>query len=792
MFGNYFKTAWRNLVRNKAFSAINILGLALGITCSLLIILWVQDERSVDGFHTNGKQLYQVYERNYYDGKIDASYPTQGLLAEELKRVVPEVQYASSLDYAAQAGSSNTFEAANKINKMQGSFAGEDFFKMFSYHLLQGKAETALNAPNVIAISRRMAEQFFGSVTNAVGKTIRFDNKEDLQVTAVFENVPANSSVQFDFLRSWIDYVKQNDWVHNWGNTSPSTFVQLRVDANPAKVGEQIKDFIYKYQQKDNTFRMELALQPYAEKYLHSTFKNGYVDGGRIEYVRLFIIVAIFILLIACINFMNLATAQSARRAKEVGLRKVIGAARFSLIKQFIGEAMMLTFFSMIIAFTLTVLLLPAFNSLTGKQLSLPFTEPAFWFSLIGLLLVTGFIAGSYPALFLSSLKPIRVLKGSLKFSGGATFFRQAMVVLQFSLSVIFIAGMIIIYKQMDYIQTKNIGYDRENLVYIPIEGDLVKNYELLKDEATKMPGVVSVSKMRNSPTVIEHHTGSITWPGKDPNLTISFADGVVGYDFIKTMKLQLMDGRDFSKDFGADSIAFILNETAASRMGFQHAVGQTVTWGNHPGKVIGVIKDFHFNSMHQAIDPLIVRLDENWNWGTILVRTEAGKTKETLSGLEKICKELNPKFPFTFQFSDQEYTKLYNSEQVVSKLSDYFAFLAIFISCLGLFGLATFTAAQRTKEIGVRKVLGASVPNIVSLLSANFLKPVAISMLIAFPIAWYAMNQWLQGFAYKVSIDWWVFALAGLVTVCIALITVSYQSIKAALRNPVKSLRTE
>jgi putative ABC transport system permease protein len=792
MIKNYLKTAWRNIIRNKAFSFINVMGLALGLACSLLIMLWVQSERSMDGFHANGKYLYQVYERNYYDGKVDAGYSTQGLLADELKRVVPEIQFATGFEYAAAPGSQSTFETGDKVAKMNGMFAGSDFFSMFSYHLLQGKITTAIDEPGGIAISRKMAEYFFGSSANAINKTIRFENKDDLKVTAVFENIPANSSQQFDFLRTWSDFVKENNWVHNWGNSDPQTFVQLRPNADAAKVESKIKDFIYKYKEKDKSFITELALQPYTERHLQSTFKNGYIDGGRIEYVRLFSIIAVFILLIACINFMNLATARSGKRAKEIGIRKVVGALRFTLMAQFVGEAILITFFSVIVAMVLAALLLPAFNNLTGKHLALPLDSPMFWAAIAGLLAVTGFVAGSYPALFLSSLKPIRVLKGSLKFNWSAGFFRKALVVFQFTLSIFLIIGTIVVYNQMNYIQTKNLGYDRDNLLYLPIEGDLVKKYELFKQEAINNTDVINVSKMRNSPTAISHHTGSIEWPGKDPNLSISFADGVIGYDFVKTMKLQLQAGRDFSKDFGTDSIAFLLNETAVKKIGFQHPVGQTVTWGNRQGKVIGVLKDFHFNSMHEAIEPLIMRLDENWNWGTILVRIRAGRTKEAIADLQKICKELNPKFPFTYQFSDLEYAKLYTSERVVSRLANIFAFLAIFISCLGLFGLTTFTAEQRTKEIGVRKVLGASVSNIVALLSTNFLKPIAIAFLIAFPVAWYAMNNWLQSYAYKIDIDWWMFALAGLLTICIAFTTVSYQSIKAAIANPVKSLRTE
>lgn len=792
MIKNYFKTAVRNLWRNKAFAIINISGLALGLTCSLLIILWIQDERSVDGFHKNGKLLYQVYERNYYDGKVDAGYPTQGLLAEELKKVIPEIQYASGYEYASAPGTLSTFEANNKVNKMAGLYAGADFFSMFSYPLLQGTAQTSLNSPGAIAISRKMAENFFGSSEKAIGQSIRYENKDELKITAVFENIPRNSSQQFDFLMTWSDFVKENDWVHNWGNSDPSTFIQLRKDADPAKVESKIKDFIYRYKQRDNSFRTELALQPYTERYLHSSFKNGYVDGGRIEYVNLFMIVAVFILLIACINFMNLATAQSAKRAKEVGLRKVVGAARSSLVKQFIGEALLLTLVAVVIAMILATILLPAFNELTGKQLLIPFTQPLFWVAITGLMIITGFVAGSYPALFLSSLNPVKVLKSGLKFRSGNTFLRQGLVVFQFTLSIILIVGMIVTYRQVDYIQSKNLGYDRDNLLYIPIEGELINKYSLFKQEATDIPGVLNISKMRNSPTVIEHHTGSISWPSKDPNLTVSFADGVVGYDFVKTMKLQLKEGRDFSKEFGTDSVGFILNETAVNKIGLTNPIGETVIWGNHPGKIIGVLKDFHFSSMHQAIEPLILRLDDNWGWGTILVRMKAGNTKEVLSGLEKLCASINPKFPFTWQFSDNEFSKLYKSETIVSRLSNYFAFLAIFISCLGLFGLATFTAVQRTKEIGVRKVLGASVPKIVAMLSGSFIKLILIAMLIAFPVSWYFMNKWLENFAYKVHLGWVIFFIAGVVAVLIALLTVSYQAIKAAVANPVKSLRTE
>jgi ABC-type antimicrobial peptide transport system permease subunit len=751
----------------------------------------VQDERSFDGFHKNKKELYQVYERWFYDGKIDASYPTQGLLAEELKKNIPQIQYACGFEYASAPGTQNTFETGDKIEKMNGMFAGEDFFKMFSFHVLQGNAATAIQNPSSIAISKKMADIFFGSPSNAIGKTIEYENKENLIVTAVFANVPENSSLQFDFLRSWTDFVAQNNWVNNWGNTDPQTFVQLRKDADAAKVGAQIKDFIYNYQPKTKGLKTELDLQPFTRRYLYSNFKDGYIDGGRIEYVRLFTIIALFILIIACINFMNLTTARSGQRAKEVGIRKVIGALRISLIKQFIGEALLVTSVAIIIALVLVSLLLPSFNMLTGKQLGLPLNHFNFWVMLIALLLITGLVAGSYPAFFMASFKPVRVLKGNLKFSLSNIFLRRGLVVFQFALSVMLIIATIVIYQQMQYVQTKNLGYNRENLLYIPIEGDLITKYEAFKQEALDNTAILNVSKMRNSPTDIEHHTSSIYWPAKDPNLNVSFADGVVGYDFVKTMKLQMLAGRDFSREYN-DSASYILNETAVNKIGFKNPVGQTITWGNHKGTVIGVLKDFHFNSLHQKIEPLVIRLDEKWGWGTILVRIKAGQTKQAIASLQNICKQLNPGFPFTYQFSDNEYANLYKSETVVSRLSNIFAFLAIFISCLGLFGLAMFTAEQRKKEIGIRKVLGASAGNIVRLLSVNFLKPVAIAIVIAFPVAWIAMDNWLQDFAYRVPISWIAFAIAGVAAILIALIAISFQSVKSAIANPVKSLRSE
>ncbi|GAB3949015.1 ABC transporter permease [Spirosoma harenae] len=792
MLRNYLKIAFRNLVKSKTFSAINTLGLALGMACSLLIILWIQDERSVDAFHANKNQLYRIYMREFFSGKMQGVIWTPGPLAAELKKEIPEIQYATAYEWPNK----QTFSVGTKVNKQMINATGADFFKMFSVKLLQGTPEAAIKDPNSLAISRSMAEVFFGSPEAAIGKAIRYDNRTDMTVTAVFENMPKNSTLQFDCLRNWDAYVADgNDWATGWDSTDPLTFFMLRPDADPAKVEAKMKHILDKFKRDEGKpFHTELAMQPFHEYYLNSNFKNAQIDGGRIEYVRLFSLVAVFILLIACVNFMNLATARSAKRAKEVGVRKVVGAIRSLLIGQFLGEALLLTVFAIFLAVLLVALLLPAFNMLTDKQIVLPISTPIFWVGLSGLTLLTGLIAGSYPAFFLSSLSPIRILKGVLKFDTKSTWLRQGLVVFQFSLSVILIVGMIIIYRQVDYIQTKNIGFDRENLIFFPIEGDLGKNYDVLKAELGQLPGVSYVSYMTADPASNGSGTEGISWPGSDPNDKVRFTPVGVGYDFVKTMHIQLKEGRDFSKDFPADTSRFIINEAALKVMGYKQPIGKPINWGNQKGTIVGVVKDFHFQSLHTAIRPLIANLRTQRLTGNVnaIVRIQAGKTTETLAQIEAICKKLNPTFPFTYTFTDQEYARQYQSEQVVSKLSNYFAFLAIFISCLGLFGLATFTAEQRTKEIGVRKVLGASVSSIIGLLSKDFLKLVFIAIVLATPVAWWAMNQWLQGFAYKIDIEWWFFALAGLVSIVIALFTVSFQSIKAALVNPVRSLRSE
>jgi putative ABC transport system permease protein len=788
MIRNYFAVAWRNLWKNKSFSAINIFGLALGITCSLLIMLWVRDEYQVDAFHKNGDRLYSVYQNTWFDGKIESGHYTPGLMADEMKRVLPEVAQACGFAWNTW----NTFAAGEKILKLPGNAAGADFFTMFSYRLLEGNAATALNTPTSLAISRGMATSFFGSPKQAIGKTLRFENYRDLQVTAVFEDIPTGSSQSFKYLINWDFFLERNEWAKHWGNNGPFTFLLLRPDADAGKLGTRIKKFLDKYvKDLPPGFKMELGLQRYNDLYLHSQIKEGRITGGRIEYVRLFSIVAIFILLIACINFMNLTTARSVKRAKEIGVRKVVGAIRSVLVRQFIGEALLITFIATLIALALTIILLPVFNSITTKNISLPLNDAYFYISLLAIILLTGFLSGSYPALLLSSFNPVSVLKGKLKLGSGAAWFRKGLVVFQFVLSITLITGMIVITRQVNYMHNLNLGFNKQNLIFLPIEGELITKYKVFKEEALRLPGIAGITQMSNRPTHIQNGTGGVSWPGKDPNVTIMFTQASVGYDFIKNLQLTLLQGRDFSTEF-ADSTSFIINETALAKIGYKDPIGQPIEFWGTKGHIVGLIKDFHFNSLHTPIEPLILRLGENRGDGYILIRTEAGKTPVALTGLEKLAKQINPQFPFAHQLADEEWAALYEKEKVIQQLSNYFAFLGIFISCLGLLGLVMFTAGQRAREISIRKVLGASTGSLFTLLSKDFIWLVGIAMVIASPLAWWAMNSWLQNFQYRIPVSWTIFAFAGIAAVVIALVTISFQAIKAAVANPIKSLRTE
>ncbi len=790
MLRNYLLVAIRHLTRNKVFSTINILGLALGLTCSLFIGLWVQDERNVDQFNAHGDRLYTVYERQFTGGVIKTQYNVPGVLAAEIKRVLPQVEYASSFTN----NEVNTFRAGEKVLKKEGCYAETDLFTMFTYPLLEGDKATVLRQPSDIAISRKMAEDLFGSPHAAIGKPLLFNNTVEMRVTGVFEDLPRNASNKFDYVINYVSFLKQHEPLTQWGNTGVRAYFLLKEGARPASMEKQLTQLLDEHNHFGKGYRVELGIQRFGDTYLHSRFNSlGQLEGGRIEYVNLFSIVAVFILLIACINFMNITTARSARRAKEIGVRKVVGALRVSLVRQFIGEALMLTGIAMIVALLLLAMLLPVFNILTQKQIAFP-SGIIFWTCIVGVMLVTGFIAGSYPALFLSSFRPVSVLKGVLKLNMGNVLFRKGLVVFQFVVSIVLIVGAIVVSRQVDYIRTKDLGYNRENLIYIPQEGDINGKYKMFKQEALKIPGVQYVSHIGDPPTNITSATWGIDWVGKDPDAKPTFGDEEIGYDFARTMGIEMTLGHDFRPGMATDSGGYILNEEAIRIMGYKDPIGKPFTLWDTRGTIIGVVKDFHFNSLHVPVRGFIMYLGENANGGTILIRTQPGpgKTRQALDGLAALWKELNPQFPFTYQFSDEEYDKLYKSEQMAGRLSKCFSVLAIVISCLGLLGLAIFTAEQRTREIGIRKVLGASVGSVFALLSGEFLRLVLLSLLIATPLAWLVMYKWLQDYAYHTDISWWMFLAAGCAAVVVTLLTVGWQAIRAALANPVKSLRAE
>ncbi|WP_020594760.1 ABC transporter permease [Spirosoma panaciterrae] len=786
MLRNYLKIAVRSLLKHKLYSSINVFGLALGMACSLLIGLWVRDELSYDRFLPNAEAIHFV-RVNFptQAGDTVTNSVTPGPLQEAIAQDVPEIASVTKINYGPEL----LIKVGEKAAKEKGHFATDDFFGVFDLPTLYGNPKAALHQTNQIVITRKVAEKFFPN-GQAVGKTLQLDNDKFYVVGAVIDNLPANSTLQFDWLVNW--KVQEQDWMKKWGNNSFYTYVRLKPHTTVAQAQAALSRIYPRFAGK-NFETARPTLQPITDLHLYSEYKNGKSVGGRIGYVAVFSIVALFILLIACINFMNLATARSATRAKEVGVRKVVGAMRSALVGQFLSESILTSLLAAILAIGMVWSVLSTFNEVFSKQLTLNIAEPALWLILIGLVLITGFLSGSYPALFLSSLQPIKTLKGRLQFGSGPALFRRVLVVFQFSLSIFLIVGMLAIGKQMNYLRTKNLGLDRENVVYVPLEGEIAqpKKVEAFRQEVMRKPAVASATTTMSLPVNIQSSSGDLTWPGKDPKLETNVSCMFVGSDFIKTLNIKLLDGRDFRNGSLADSTSYLVNEAAAKLMGVKNPVGKEVSFWPGKGQVIGLMKDFHINSLHQAITPLILCFDTR-NTSYLLVKTHAGQTQQAIADLEQLSKEFNPNYPFNYHFLDEEYESLYRSEQVVNKLINYFGALAILISCLGLFALAAFTAEQRTKEIGVRKVLGASVSNIVGLLSKDFLKLVVIALVLASPLAWWALSTWLDTFAYQTPLSWWLFGAAGILAVVIAFLTVSYQSIKAATMNPVTSLRSE
>ncbi|MDH5398646.1 MAG: permease prefix domain 2-containing transporter [Cyclobacteriaceae bacterium] len=806
MSRHYLLLAYRNVLREKAFSIINISGLALGLACCIVIWLWVDSERKTDNFHNYPDKLYNVYYTLHANGLATGGqtiprgltisnykdYKNTFLLADDLKEAIPEIQYASmyTTGYELPWGHPVTFRHGEKLHKLEGSMADEDFFKMFNYPVIAGNKQKALQGKS-IAISRKMANMFFNSPGDAIGEILRYENKLDLIIGAVFEDLPKESSLTFEYLISWEAFMAGDveEAISSW-----HTFIQLGNVKDRPVVESKIKDFLSKYHE-GKEFKIELGLQPFNQMYLYSNFENGKPSGGRIDYLNIFSGVGIFILLIACINFMNLATSRSVKRAKEVGVRKTIGSSRSQLVVQFLGESVMLSFLSLVLALLIVQLYLPVFNATTGKQLLLPVDDLYFWSLLTGLTLLTGLVAGSYPALFLSSLDPVRVLKGAFRFRKSAIFSRKGMVVLQYVVSFLLIISTITVTLQTRFMQNTNLGYDRENLIYIRVEGELIPKYGIFRQRASELSGIAAIDRSSEPPHQMKFAVyAPIKWEGleSESNTTVPFQPTSVGFDFLKLMKLELVEGRGFSRSNPADTSAFMVNEKAVKQMGMKDPIGKWISAWDKKGKIIGVLKDYHTKSLHQPIAPIIVDVKEDLFFGDIVVRTEPGKTKEALEGLEEICREINPDYPFAYKFLDHEFEKIYHTEQMTARLSNIFAGLAIIISCLGLLGLVMFSIEQRRKELSLRKILGATISNILGLLSKDFLILVSISFVVTVPLAGYFMNEWLQKFAYRIELTWWIYAISGLAVVLLTVIIVFIQAFKSALANPVKYLRSE
>jgi ABC-type antimicrobial peptide transport system permease subunit len=753
---------------------------------SILILLWTQNELSYDKFQKNAGQIYRIVGDF---GDLKAAVNTEAMPAA-LKAELPVVEDYTRISLASTA----LFEAGNrKFEEKRVFYADPGFLDVFSFPLVQGNRDEALKRVDGILITREMASKYFGH-ENPVGKFLRKDNRENVVVTGVLANIPANSDLQFDFIMPMAPLEKAEDSTQNrWENFNFYSYIQLyksfvpSVD-NLSKLEKQMTQIFHRHSSMPAVFH----LQPLTNIHLAPGRLGDMPGHGNAQYVTIFFITAILILVVACINFMNLATARSARRAKEIGLRKVSGAVRGQLILQFLSEAVLISFVSLLLAVMLVRLSIPLFNKVADKQLEIPFLDARFWLTLLGIALLAGLVSGSYPALFLSGLKPVKVLKGNIRSMGGNLLFRNALVVIQFTTSIILLAGTVVIYDQLVFIKDRNPGFDKDNLLYMATKGELWNRRQSLENEFRQNPLTSDFAITSDLPTDLQSGNGSADWEGKDPNLHIIYQLMDVNEDFIDVFKLKLVSGRSFSRSFPADSNNFMINETMLRIMGLKPAaaVGKPFSFTGRNGRIVGVIKDFNFKPVQQAIEPLILRY--NKDGGFVVVRTLPGKTSETIQALAKISRQLNPGYPFKFDFLDQDMANLYKGARQMGNIFSLFALLAIFISCLGLYGLSAFMAEQRTKEIGVRKVLGGSVINLVYLLSASMTRLILIAVVIAIPLSWYAVNSWLAGFAYHIHVTWLVFFIASLAALGIAWLTVSYETIKAAMVNPIKSLRNE
>ena len=788
MFKTYFKLAYRNIIKDKAYSIINITGLAIGLASSILIFLWVQNELSYDKFHKNAGQIYRI-SCNLVDSKtVGTPAGMPGGLQSELPVITNTVRI--------QPANTTLLETGNKkFEEERVFYADASFMDVFSYPLVKGDRATALKQVDAILITQEMATKYFGN-EDPIGKVIRKDNKENTVVTGVLANVPGNSDLQFDFVLPMASLARTNDDLKNsvWTNFNFYDYLQLDKSFNPSAANllsleKQMNQIFHKH---SPDMKATFQLQPLTKIHLSPQEQGDEPGHGNAQYVSIFFIVAILILVVACINFMNLATARSARRAKEIGLRKVAGAVRGQLIIQFLSESVFISFLALLLAVLLVRLFLPVFNELATRKLTLDFSNVQLWLSLFGIALFTGLISGSYPALFLSGFNPVKVLKGNVKSMGGNLLFRNALVVTQFMVSIVLLVGTVVIYNQLKFIRDRNPGFEKANLLYMPMTGDIWGKQQAFKNELKQNPLTSDFTIITDVPDNLGGWTVSVNWDGKDPHSQMPFPVMGVNEDFTHTFRMKLAAGRSFSREFKTDSSSYMINEKMAGIMGLnaKTAVGKSLTlWGNK-GTIIGVVKDFNFKPVQQAIEPLVMNF--NRIGGYTVVRTLPGKTNATIQALTAISQELNPAYPFKFDFLDQDLANLYKGEQQMGNIFNLFAILGIFISCLGLYGLSAFMAEQRTKEIGVRKVLGASVLNLVYLLSSGITRLILIAIVIAIPLSWYAVNSWLAGFAYHITVSWVIFFIASVAALSIAWITVSYESVKAAIVNPIKSLRTE
>ena len=789
MFKNNFKIAIRNLLKKKAFSLINISGLAIGMAAAMLIFLWIQNEVSHDRFYQKTDRIYTLNNRDKFNGQLNAWNTTPKILAPTIKNEYPEVEEAVRI-----SGCRFLFTVGDKHLNEQGEFSDSAFFKVFSFPLIQGNGSAALKNNNDIVLTEDFAKALFGT-DQAVGKILKIDSVDYFTVTAVMKNLPNNTSFNFKYLLPWSYLKKIGGDDTYWGNNSIQSFVLLKPGVSLASFNEKIKNVTIDHSKSSGDEQTtQVFAYPLKYQWLYSHSENGEYVDGRIKTVRMFGIIALFILLIACINFMNLSTARSEKRAKEVGIRKVIGAQKKSLIAQFIGESIFISFLAFLVALFIVSISLPAFNVLVEKQLELPFNNIYFWLLSLAFVLFTGVIAGSYPAFYLSAFKPVKVLKGTLKSGNALVTPRKVLVVLQFTFAIALIICTIIVEQQIKYAEERDSGYVKDKLVYTSLSGDVEKNFLLIKNELINSGAAVAVTKSMSPITNRNSDGWGWKWNGStSADDKTDFVRMSSDADFVKTLGVHLVDGRDINiYKYPTDSTAMLLNEAAVNVMRLKNPVGTEVQADGRTWQVVGVLKDFIYASPFSKVQQLAVMGPASFFNTMHFKLNPANTTQKDLQLASRVFKKYNSQYPFDYKFVDESYAAKFKREKQIGTLAALFAGLTIFISCLGLFGLATYMAENRIKEIGVRKVLGASVLNITTLLSKDFLKLVIISLVIASPVAWWAMDKWLQAYSYHIDIEWWVFAGAGLLSVIIAIATVSYQSVRAGLANPVNSLRTE